>query len=78
MKTFQFAYSITTDCIYGSKHIKRSIYIAIENHPDMGNVAFERLDVEDVKTLRDVCDQVLKEVKHEDERHEAAAEAAGK
>lgn len=77
MKTFQFAYSITTDCIYGSKHVRRSILIAIENHPDMGNVAFEKLDVEDVKTLKDLCDQILKEVQHEEERQKAA-EAAGK
>ena len=73
MKTPRFCYSINTDCVYGSDRTSREIYVIIEDHPHFESTAFERLSVEEVETLRDMCNQILKEVKDADERHEQEA-----
>lgn len=73
----QFSYEIHTERFYGRDNVKRDIFISITDHPVMGSDTFESLSVEEVTTLRDMCNQILKEVQYEDERHEAA-EAAGK
>lgn len=72
----QFSYEIHTERFYGRDNVKRDIFISINDHPAMGNNTFESLSVEEVKTLKDVCEQILKEVQYEEERHKAA-EAAG-
>lgn len=72
MKTPRFCYSINTDCIYGTDRVSREIYISIEDHPHFDNAAFERLNADEVKTLRDMCDQILKEVKNDEEKHREA------
>lgn len=77
MKEAKFCYTINTDCVYGGARVRREIYVNIEDHPNCEDTSFERLSVEDVKKLRDMCNQILKEVEYEDERHKAA-EAAGK
>ena len=48
----------------------------IENSPRSEDNCFEHLSVEDVRTLRDVCNKVLEEIKYEDERHQAVKVAA--
>ena len=69
----QFGYTINTDRYYGSDRVNRKIYISIEDHPRSENNCFEELSVDDVKILRNMCNQILEEVRNEDERHEAAA-----
>ena len=71
-----FRYTISSDRTYGSERIERTIYIMIENSPRSDDNCFEHLSVEDVRTLRDVCNKVLEEIKYEDERHQAVKVAA--
>lgn len=70
----KFSYEIHTERLYGSNYVKRDIFISITDHPVMGSDTFESLSVEEVTTLRDMCDQILKEVQNEEGRHEAAEE----
>ncbi|MBR1787635.1 MAG: hypothetical protein IJ762_04265 [Bacteroidaceae bacterium] len=72
MKT-QFSYEIHTERFYGRENVKREIFISISDHPKMENDTLEYLTVEEVETLRDVCNQILKEVKNEDRRQKAEA-----
>ena len=72
MKT-QFSYEIHTERFYGRENVKREIFISISDHPKMDNDTLEYLTVEEVETLRDVCNQILKEVKNEDRRQKAEA-----
>jgi len=67
-----FRYSVNSDRTFGSDRISRMVYIMIENSPRTEDNCFEHLSVEDVKTLRDMCNQILEEIKYEDERHQAA------
>lgn len=68
----QFSYEIHTERIFGNDKVKREIFISVSDHPKMENDTLEYLTVEDVKTIRDMCDQILKEVKNDEEKHEAA------
>ena len=63
-----FRYSISTDRTFGSDIVSREVWVIIENHPRSSDTAFEGLSVNDVKTLRDMCNQILEEVKYEDEK----------
>ena len=73
----QFSYEIHTERFYGRDYVKRDIFISISDHPVMGSDTFESLSVEEVATLRDVCNQVLREVQYEEAQHKAA-EQSGK
>ena len=72
MKT-QFSYEIHTERFYGRENVKREIFISISDHPKMESDTLEYLTVEEVETLRDVCNQILKEVKDENRRQKAEA-----
>lgn len=72
MKT-QFSYEIHTERFYGRENVKREIFISISDHPKMENDTLEYLTMEEVETLRDVCNQILKEVKDENRRQKAEA-----
>ena len=70
MKT-QFSYEIHTERFYGRDIVKQEIFISISDHPKMDNETLEYLSIEEVTTLRDMCNQILKEVRNERDRKEA-------
>lgn len=69
MKT-QFSYEIHTERFYGRDIVKQEIFISISDHPKMDNETLEYLSIEEVTTLRDMCNQILKEVSDERDRKE--------
>lgn len=70
MKT-QFSYEIHTERFYGRDIVKQEIFISISDHPKMDNDTLEYLSIEEVTTLRDMCNQILKEVSDETRRKKA-------
>lgn len=70
MKT-QFSYEIHTERFYGRDIVKQEIFISISDHPKMDNETLEYLSIEEVTTLRDMCNQILKEVSDETRRKKA-------
>ena len=70
MKT-QFSYEIHTERFYGRDIVKQEIFISISDHPKMDNETLEFLSIEEVTTLRDMCNQILKEVSDETSRQKA-------
>lgn len=70
MKT-QFSYEIHTERFYGRDIVKQEIFISISDHPKMDNETLEYLSIEEVTTLRNMCNQILKEVSDETRRKKA-------
>jgi len=70
MKT-QFSYEIHTERFYGRDIVKQEIFISISDHPKMDNETLEYLSIEEVTTLRDMCNQILKEVSDETGKQKA-------
>ena len=69
-----FRYAINTDYFYGTNRVNRLIDIVIENSPRTDDNCFEHLSIDDVKTLRDMLNHIIKRVEHEESKQEKAGE----
>lgn len=69
-----FRYSINTDYFYGTTRVNRLIDVIVENSPRTEDNCFEQLSIEDVKTMRDMLNQIIKRVENDTSKQETAGE----